>query len=202
MDHTHINLGFGNCSYSKDKNKNAADVMARPEMINMGSDCDFYRHAVGDLNDRLHEYLMLHNPGEYFDSQREKEFAKLFRESCLGTVSRFEACTLACTFVADLADLLSGDDVNIFKKNIVLRHKDGSNDWRTGYDHTVVFSCLVIVEVDGVKKAYHFVNIGQLGMSSERKQIHQCCQGSHESLQDGRLEGQHGQRFQHLQHTR
>ena len=140
----HCNIGFGNQAFNHDFQPNECHTVSTfPVMINIDQE-SIYK-AIGHLADKATSFVddnCSDYQKHYYDSTREALAGTVFANLMDALKSRFEAATIAVTILGTVADLNAGTSI---KKHKLLRHQDGPNDSIPGYNITVVFWCLIVL---------------------------------------------------------
>jgi hypothetical protein len=139
------NLGFGHqCANDKFPKEHCGTVASAPILIGCGVTCNPIQRAmykeIGGVMDACQnwmDYDCKTSTAQFNDERRNHYFGKMLADAMGAEFSRFEAATvnLADTGPADNRKKLK----KALRKHILLRHTDGPNDSRPGYDKTVVF---------------------------------------------------------------
>lgn len=142
-----IDIGFGDQHYNHAIPVDKAPMRSTmPHMIHLpgpGKEhlAEIYE-AVGGIADRLTMWMDTEcsdDGGHFDDEERTEMFGVPFRRAMKAHLSRYEACTVALTKIAENGELN--------KEMMVERHTDGPNDFRKGYDTTFIY--WINVEIDG-----------------------------------------------------
>ena len=148
-----FDFGYGHKNYDHDTPADCRDTIGYATQMIHWADNDhpeykFLYESVGGVADMMQDFVDLHcaSPEQplYADEERTELFGAKLREVMGAKKSRFEAGSIGITILGKVPE----GDSQFQKEYVLLRHIDGPNDHRKGYDGTYIFWC--IIELDGI----------------------------------------------------
>ena len=148
---TQADFGVANHAFETQTEAASANfVNPRPKLIhNDSQEVKDLQAELGSIIDGLLVYLrMVLGIEQFNDLMRSSVFGRMFSDAVKCSILGIEAVTVALTHLCSIEEFnLLREDKNIKLRQKLNRHVDGPNDWRPGYDWTVIWSKMF--EMDG-----------------------------------------------------